>query len=171
MKIEHWMFIGRMALLIYCAYLAFSATWNLYSPQYADVPFLGLLFSGFVILIILGMTSNETSKWQRFTLIELIILVSAAAIMMISSYARLYRVHGIVDTATNKVTKDPSDCLYFSMVTWTTLGYGDFRPNPSARFLAASEAMLGYIVMAIIVGVCAGYFARPFNDPSLAKPS
>ncbi len=35
--------------------------------------------------------------------------------------------------------------LYFSIVTFTTLGFGDFRPVPAARFLAAGEALIGFV--------------------------
>jgi hypothetical protein len=35
------------------------------------------------------------------------------------------------------------DNLYFSIVTFTTLGYGDFVPAEAFRLLAASEALLG----------------------------
>jgi hypothetical protein len=62
---------------------------------------------------------------------------------------------GIVDAAHGAVTHDASDCLYFSIVIWSTLGYGDFRPTQAARLVAASEAIMGYVVMAIVIGISA----------------
>ena len=44
-----------------------------------------------------------------------------------------------------------TDVLYFSIVTWTTLGYGDFRPSPDTRMYAASQAVLGYFYMGILI--------------------
>lgn len=41
--------------------------------------------------------------------------------------------------------------LYFSVVTFTTLGFGDITPNGFGRFLAASEALLGAIMIALFV--------------------
>ena len=38
------------------------------------------------------------------------------------------------------------DCLYFSLITATTLGYGDITPVGWARLLAAGEAMSGMIL-------------------------
>ena len=38
--------------------------------------------------------------------------------------------------------------LYFSIVTFTTLGYGDVLPKPPFRLLAASEAVLGLVSLA-----------------------
>jgi Ion channel len=63
---------------------------------------------------------------------------------------------GLVDTISKEFTHDPSTCLYFSLVTWTTLGYGDFRPVPNGRLVAASEAVIGYVMMIILIG----FFSR-----------
>lgn len=43
--------------------------------------------------------------------------------------------------------------LYFSVVTFTTLGYGDISPVGLARFIAACEAFLGSFTMALFVVV------------------
>ena len=45
------------------------------------------------------------------------------------------------------------ESLYFSTVTFTTLGYGDLRPHGWARAVAASEAILGAFVMALFIFV------------------
>ena len=44
------------------------------------------------------------------------------------------------------------DCLYFSGVTFTTLGYGDFRPLPGvSRLIAWIEAFIGALMMALFI--------------------
>jgi hypothetical protein len=43
--------------------------------------------------------------------------------------------------------------LYFSLVTWTTLGYGDFAPADGARLLAASQGVMGLLFFGIFVGI------------------
>jgi len=46
----------------------------------------------------------------------------------------------------------PSDFLYFSLVTLTTLGYGDVRPvGAAARSLATLEALTGQLYLAILI--------------------
>lgn len=45
------------------------------------------------------------------------------------------------------------DGMYFSIVTFTTLGYGDFQPLGVLRYVAALEALCGYILLAMLVGV------------------
>lgn len=44
-------------------------------------------------------------------------------------------------------------CLYFSVVTFTTLGYGDLTPIGYARVLAAIEAFIGSFTLALFVVV------------------
>lgn len=78
-------------------------------------------------------------------------------IVGITNYAIIYSLNGITDGAVNEfgkpiVINDIVDCLYFSMVTWTTLGYGDLQPISSTRFVAASEALMGYFSVGLIVG-------------------
>lgn len=48
---------------------------------------------------------------------------------------------------------DLADCLYFSVVTFTTLGYGDITPHGLARPIAAFEAFAGSFTMALFVVV------------------
>ncbi len=43
--------------------------------------------------------------------------------------------------------------LYFSMVTFTTLGYGDFQPVPRMRLIASFEALIGYAFLGLLVGL------------------
>jgi len=46
-----------------------------------------------------------------------------------------------------------SDLLHFSLVTLTTLGYGDVRPaSPAARLLAGAEAVIGVLYVAVLIG-------------------
>lgn len=51
--------------------------------------------------------------------------------------------------------------LYFSIITFTTLGYGDIRPAPGlGSALTATEAVLGGIMMALTVLVIGRKFMR-----------
>ncbi len=58
---------------------------------------------------------------------------------------------------------DPAISLYFSLVTLTTLGYGDYSPHDNyGRLAAAWEAINGYIMMAVLVAVLIPVFgSRP----------
>jgi len=45
------------------------------------------------------------------------------------------------------------NCIYFSVVTFTTLGYGDITPRGLAEALSALEAFTGAFMMALFVAV------------------
>lgn len=45
------------------------------------------------------------------------------------------------------------DCIYYSIVTFTTLGYGEITPTGIAKVIAAVEAFSGAFMMALFVAV------------------
>ena len=45
------------------------------------------------------------------------------------------------------------DSIYFSIITFTTLGYGDITPQGFSRFLASTEALIGSFTLALFVVV------------------
>ncbi|HKE23604.1 MAG TPA: ion channel [Bryobacteraceae bacterium] len=52
---------------------------------------------------------------------------------------------------------DLPTCVYFSFVTLATLGYGDIVPlTPTARSLAASEAIIGQLYLAVLIARLVG---------------
>jgi len=51
------------------------------------------------------------------------------------------------------IVQDFFKSLYFSVVTFTSLGYGDVTPRGFARFLAGSEALLGVFLISLFVFV------------------
>jgi hypothetical protein len=42
-------------------------------------------------------------------------------------------------------------CLYFSASIITTIGLGDFAPNPETRLIAAVEMIFGYLAFGIVI--------------------
>lgn len=46
------------------------------------------------------------------------------------------------------------NCLYFSVVTFTTLGYGDIEPvSALAKIAVAAEVLLGYLMLGLLVAI------------------
>ncbi len=52
------------------------------------------------------------------------------------------------------------NCLYFSVITYTTVGFGDIAPTAAAKPIAALEAMSGNFMMALFVVVFVRKLAR-----------
>ncbi len=51
-----------------------------------------------------------------------------------------------------KNIKDFGDCIYFSIVTFTTLGFGDITPKEhGAQFFIISEVIVGYTILGVFV--------------------
>lgn len=59
-----------------------------------------------------------------------------------------------------KIDRSFSSALYFSTVTFTTLGYGDLQPLPRAKLLAAYEAIIGYVFLGLLVGSAIDYLGQ-----------
>lgn len=98
-------------------------------------------------------------SWKR------LLLTSA---LTITSYSVAYKLNhvGTISTVPTKYSildytisvsqfwKESITAVYFSMVTFSTLGYGDVQPsNLIVQILAASEALIGTLLMAALVFV------------------
>jgi len=79
--------------------------------------------------------------------------------MFIYCFSNIYLEYGIINDKI--ITHECNDTIYFSIVTWTTLGYGDFQPTENSRIWAAIESMMGYIYMGILVGLIISGLTHP----------
>lgn len=83
---------------------------------------------------------------------------------MILLWAVFFWVGGVVAPVANagspEIVHGWWQSLYFSIVTFTTLGYGDLRPPEHLRLLAATEAFLGAALMALFIVALARKFTR-----------
>lgn len=84
-------------------------------------------------------------------------------LLVILAFAWVYHHVGIVDNTAegSPVTHSLLTSIYYSVATFTTLGYGDFYPRGIGRALAALEALTGYLILGILASTGA----------SLLKPS
>jgi len=83
-------------------------------------------------------------------------------IFTIIVFAYIYFKQGLLSSGI-PVNIDFFDALYFSITTWTTIGYGDFSPIPSCRLVTSIEAILGYYAMAMFI-VLAGMYIKDAQD-------
>ncbi len=111
-------------------------------------------------------------KWSNGGVVARVSALVAALtglLIILVVYASFYQQLGLV-SSDHKLTKDPAICLYFSIVTFTTIGYGDFVPSPAARMLAGSEALVGYATMAVVIATLARVLSIFMGD-EVAKPA
>jgi len=93
----------------------------------------------------------------RGTRISIVVLIMFfASILEAMAWAWSYYYHGALDTF--------EDALYFSIVTFTTLGYGDITLSDQHRLFASFEAANGIIVFgwstALIMAVVQKLYRR-----------
>lgn len=77
-----------------------------------------------------------------------------SALAMVFLFAVLYLSLNAVESATTPDYRlQWSDYIYYSTVTFTTVGYGDFIPKPHSlfRLLAASEAFIGVFLTGLFI--------------------
>lgn len=120
-------------------FLIYAAKWKIWNIAIGS-----LLFAA--VFYVLYFFQTRTNRYLALG------VYAALLVWTIGTFAEIYQDLGIVDSATNEVVKEVAISWYFSTVTWTTLGYGDFRPTEAARAYAAIEAIFGYLYMAILVG-------------------
>jgi hypothetical protein len=137
--------------IYYFLYLYTTAE-HLYSTMIVFLSAFCIVTLGSMYLI--GRKTVTGGIAKIFIFVELPLSTVSLAIGLIFSFATLYRMLGVLD---DKVPSfSPETCLYFSIVTWTTLGYGDVTPTGASRMIAASEALVGYLFMAAFIA-CFGY--------------
>jgi hypothetical protein len=85
--------------------------------------------------------------------------VGFTSAFVIMGYATIYaRCGALVDGVFTK--PGFKSALYFSIVTFTTLGYGDIKPTNDFRLWAASEAIAGVVLMGLFLFTLARRAAR-----------
>jgi hypothetical protein len=124
-----------------------------------------LVFNAFFMMFSTFYMLNALERTAWFAFWYVTIVATSAVARVIMAYAFAYRAFGLIDTMDNSVTTDRIPCIYFSLVTFTTLGYGDFRPVPAARLVAASEALFGYIMLAFFIAAFQRFYTRYFPSP------
>jgi len=77
--------------------------------------------------------------------------VAGFALFIILFFSVMFSVFGIEEQGNPALVHHYWTCLYYSVVTFTTLGYGDFHPIGGTRILAAAEALMGVFLMALFV--------------------
>lgn len=119
--------------------------------------FLVVLYFIVVVVGVIFLTSHQFRpaplRLVRDTLISIGFTILAFSVF--------YRNTGITLSGDCPEMTTPTDAIYFSAVTFSTLGYGDFRPCPTSlsRLTAAFQAIFGNLHLGLIVGA-AFFFAQ-----------
>jgi hypothetical protein len=147
--------------------MSFSAIFGVMSAVIAN-PLLATikwgLLAAFFALTVVGLFSYLTSA--RYVIRTHLYTAVSVYLLLGMTWFALYCA---IDSAfpgsfeyTNKIVANrQSELLYFSLITLTTIGYGDILPlNGEARMLAALEGVIGVLYVAITVAYLVSAFKR-----------
>jgi voltage-gated potassium channel Kch len=105
---------------------------------------------------------GRANPWTRLSVIgALVVVMFFASLIEAALWAVAYLATGAISGL--------EEAMYFSMVTFTTLGYGDVVVHGEWRMLASFEAangiiMFGWTTALIVAGVHHLYFAENASD-------
>ncbi len=105
-----------------------------------------------------------SQSWYYMTQVKspsrLLFLMGVSFIQVVPFlFAAVYGAFGYNDNCVLGA-EGPADILYFSYVTFTTVGYGDMSPTGLCRGLAVSEAVTGYILLGMFVAAAVSLYSR-----------
>ena len=108
----------------------------------------------FIEWLLADLPSEYGTNWVRLFLFSLLVIIgNAVPYTLWSAY-----IEGFPQTSNYFIRF--ANALYYSLVTFTTLGYGDMHPTGWLKALSALEALTGAVFMALIVAVIARKWMR-----------
>jgi hypothetical protein len=119
----------------------------------------GILFFGFAIFQIINFITKQTEVTR-----EVIYAAVVVYLLMAMLWANVYQMletlaPGSFQMPDGQIQNDRILFLYFSLVTITTLGYGDMTPlTDRAAGLASVEAFAGQIYLVVLVAWLVGMY-------------
>jgi hypothetical protein len=156
MAIISCMFYGSALLSVVFAALAMKWTFLVFVP-----PFL-LLYMLFLVVVSIPLFLN----WSRNTYGALMFRILFLGTFSIVMYSWLYRTCGI--QFNGAVVHDLVDSVYFSVTTWTTLGYGDFTSQSRYRLLTSAEALTGMVYVPLLTSLIWLYCSERIHEKTEA---
>ena len=138
-----------------------------------------VVIAGILVLPTFDFTKNLISRRsstssQRITPTMSLAFVLSNFTKTILLFASIYYYFGIIDTSAQENVAETSfsDTLYFSIVTFTTLGYGDFKPCEHIRLFAGLEAFIGTFMLPFASGIIIGSMLQaPDPDQAVSTTS
>ena len=109
-------------------------------------------------------SKNGFLLWGEFFIGRLLFGYGEKPLRPLLAGAIVVFICGVIFWTTRGIDPNPPcsflSSMYFSVVTFTTLGYGDLKPVPEMRWLAGTEAVLGAALMALFIVALSRKYSR-----------
>jgi voltage-gated potassium channel len=137
---------------------------SIWTDNFVKVPSLifvgeifGILFMAFMVIVILSFIFRE-QEVTRNTIYAAIVVYLLIALMWAFIYSLLEIIQpGSFAIGEGQIEIDRLLFIYYSLVTITTLGYGDITPvTPPANAFSSLEAVIGQIYLVVTVARLVG---------------
>ena len=123
-----------------------------------------LFFSQMIVMIFTSImrskhVSKDTVLGASCIFVMIALAFGSAYVLLEWFIPGAFHIPDVAKTANSNLGAQSLDfeLVYFSLVTMTTLGYGDILPlAPTARALASFEAMISQLYLAIIIARLVG---------------
>ncbi|MFP4136834.1 MAG: potassium channel family protein [Halomonas sp.] len=95
-----------------------------------------------------GLEESRSTLRRRFLKLSFVLFGAHVAEIWIFGMAMaLLGEHPLAGQLVGLETVNLLDYIYFSAITYTTLGYGDLFPTGAIRIITASESLLGFMLI------------------------
>jgi hypothetical protein len=138
--------LNKVWMVVFFIGIPIGFTFNLF---YGVDPLNKFVFVFSIISIFVTSFENIFKRNHELIIFPQVLKMLLAVYVTIFGFASIYKTEGLIQAS--NITHKPTDALYFSIVTWTTLGYGDLLPTESIRLIAALEALLGTLFMPLLL--------------------
>ncbi|WP_444946434.1 ion channel [Microbulbifer sp. VTAC004] len=120
------------------------------------------------------LVDSQQKTWKLASIRRSFLSAMINIIEIIIAFAIIYLVTGSIvsNDCYDKVVSSPVNAAYFSFVTFTTLGYGDFIPkNEHARLIVITQItcqvlFLLAVVPALVSNIVSQFSNREYKNPN-----
>jgi hypothetical protein len=109
------------------------------------------IFTISIVLLMFFVSLVRKGQGSKRTIGDVLIVSLVGTFSMPFLFASIYSRTGIYKSGSTEAMTGIYDAIYFSFVTWTTLGYGDIVPSEASRVVVIAEVGLGYTLMALLI--------------------
>ncbi len=120
------------------------------APPYVIWGFIGIMTLSLLWVLALVIRSDARRRAEG---VGWLFLIMTGVTGVATGYANLFLIYGVQDDLDcGRVVARGVSCLYLSVMTLTTVGYGDVTPKLGfARLAAAIEGPTGFLILGLLV--------------------